>query len=181
MTVPSTTPNLQLQNHVTPEHPLSLLQSGQLLVLAPHSRGGMIIQKLHFAEIAGPGCAIGGIFDLACTKVHLLGDVQVAAALTKSQRTQAFRRRLSYSRQQQSLVTEASSLKRAVLMLRQLVKWVGLEEVGKIPSDLVAQLAATAPSTIEAAHRYLQQYYLHKSGSANQPTETPTSTTIANF
>ncbi|MEM8604287.1 MAG: hypothetical protein AAGF24_10680 [Cyanobacteria bacterium P01_H01_bin.121] len=180
MTIPSTAANLQLQNHVTPERPISLLQSGQLLVIAAYSRGGMIIQKQHFAEIAGPGCAIGGVFDLACTKVHLLGDVQVAAPNMKAERVEAFRMRLNYSRKQQALVTEPSSLKRSVLMLRQLIKWVGIEEVGKIPSDLVAQLAATVPSTIVTAQRYLQQCHLNQPHSVQQSAAMLTPIKLAN-
>jgi hypothetical protein len=145
----------QLQASIVPEKPLSLLRSGQLLAIASHCTGGMIIQKHHYADLVGPGAAIGGMFDVSCTAVYLLGSVQVCPPGSLDERIDAFQVRTMYISKVQNIVLEPSPLKRAVLLLYRLCHWITPREAQKIPHDLIARIAGVLPRTIAQAWQYL--------------------------
>lgn len=133
--------------------PVSLLQSGQFLFLAPDCQGGLILQKPHYADFVGPGGAIGSSFDTNCTAIYVIGVVNFRVPDTAEERQQAYQQRMAYSTQLMEIAAELTPLRRAFAMLKQLQQWVGVTETQKIPTDLIAHLAGVLPKTAAIARQ----------------------------
>ncbi len=156
--------------------PLQLLTSGQLLALAPDCQGWLLIQKPYFAELVGPGAAVGGSFDVRCTYVYVIGKVRFQAPTTPAERRQAYQQRIHYIERLQEIAAEPSPLRRACSMVHQLYEWCGMDEVNRIPSELIALLIGVLPSTVIKAQskppespRSIQQRQRQQPGTG-QPT-----------
>ena len=80
-----------------PCHQLKLrLQQGELLVINPRRKNGLIIYKTYHAEFAGPGAIIGGQFDLDVSRLLAVGvvdNVKFEAAQGRLSRRRARSRR----------------------------------------------------------------------------------------
>jgi hypothetical protein len=131
--------------------PLDLFKSGQLLVLKPNCRGGLIIQKPFYADFVGPGAAVGGSFDIQSTSVYVMGEVEFYAPTTYEERQQAFQTRIAYIQKLQEVLSVSSSIHRACLIIHQLSLWLGVSHVRRIPFELVAQLGGVLPKSVEIA------------------------------
>lgn len=129
--------------------PLSFFKSGQFLALTPDCQGGIILQKQFYTDFVGSGAVVGSSLDVNCLSIYVIGAVEFHASTIYEQRQQAFQKRMDYSQQLQEITQEYAPHQRAFLILQQLSKWVGLEEVQKIPNELVAQMAGLFPETIE--------------------------------
>jgi hypothetical protein len=145
--------------------PLDLFKSGQLLVLKPNCRGGLIIQKAFYADFVGPGAAVGGSFDIQCTSVYVIGEVEFDVPATYEQRQQAFQTRIAYIQKLEEILSVSSSIHRAGLMIRQLSLWLGVSHVRRIPLELIAQLGGVLPKTASVAWQRLS------TRPASRPTE----------
>ena len=135
--------------------PLDLFKSGQLLVLKPNCRGGLIIQKPFYADFVGPGAAVGGSFDIQCTSVYVIGEVEFDVPATYEERQQAFQSRIAYIQKLEEILSVSSSIHRACLMIRQLSLWLGVSHVRRIPLELIAQLGGVLPKTVSVAWQRL--------------------------
>ncbi len=145
--------------------PLQTLQSGQLLQISPQCRGGLILRNAHFAEFVGPGAAVGCSFDIRVTQVFPIGEVQLVHPEQIATKQQAYQRRHSYMRKQQELIAEPSALKRAHNIYGFLCKHYGTKAVADISNELLANLAAVLPSTIQS----LRTLYAERSQSTCNP------------
>lgn len=140
--------------------PLQLFGSGQLLCLSSDCQTGLILQQPHYADFVGSGGAVGGIFDTQSVSVYTLGDVQFLVPATYQERQQAYRNRLSYMNSLHKITFVRSPIHRAYLLVRQLSIWLGVEEAAAIPYDLMGQLVAVLPATIQIGwQQYLQDHY----------------------
>lgn len=129
--------------------PIQLLKSGQLLAIAADCQGGLILQKPFYAEFVGPGAAVGGSFDIQSTSAYVLGNVQFLELTTFTERQQAFQKRIvCIENFQETILPEQSPLRRAFLVVDQLHQWFGIDEVKRIPNELMAQLVGVLPGTI---------------------------------
>jgi len=135
--------------------PVSMLGSGQFLAIKPRCRGGLIIQKSFYADLLGPGSAVGSYFDIKCTLIYPLGDVQFCAPEKLHVRRKAVQQRLACVRRMQDIVLMPSSLQRAQQVIQLLNRWVGPEETQKVPEELMAQLVGVLPKTIALAREQL--------------------------
>ncbi len=130
--------------------PLQTLQSGQLLQVSPQCRGGLILRNAHYAEFVGPGAAIGCSFDVRVNHVFPIGEVQLVYPELMTTKQQAYQRRRDYIRKQQTLIAEPSALKRAHNIYGFLCKLYGAQIVASIPAELLANLAAVLPGTVQS-------------------------------
>ncbi|HEY9649268.1 MAG TPA: hypothetical protein V6C95_01295 [Coleofasciculaceae cyanobacterium] len=135
--------------------PIDLLKSGQLLALKPNCQGGLIIQKPFYADFVGPGSAVGSSFDVTCTSVYAIGQVEFYAPTSYAERQQAFQTRMAYSQALTKILLEDSPLHRAFCIINQLSHWLGADKTQKIPPELIAHLAGLLPKTVAIA---LQHY-----------------------
>lgn len=133
--------------------PLNLLKSGQLLMVKPDCRGALIIQKRFYADFVGPGAAVGSSFDVDCTSVYVIGEVEFYAPTTYTERQQAFQKRREYCETLQSMVMIPTPLDRAATILHQLSLWLDVSVISEIPSGLIAQLAGVLTKTVTIIRR----------------------------
>ncbi len=131
--------------------PVSLFQSGQLLAIPPNCRGGLILQRSFYADLIGPGSAVGGYFDVKCKSVYLLGNLQFYVPTTYEDRRLAVHKRINCIKKQQSIVLVPSAIERAERIIDLLCRWLGKAEAQKIPHDLLSQLAGVLPKTTTQA------------------------------
>ncbi len=129
--------------------PVSFLQEGKLLFLAPEYQGGLILQKPFYTDFVGPGAAIGSSFDRCCTAIYPLGVVNFRIPTAANERQQAFRNRIRYSDRLAEIASIQPVSRRAALIVAQLCEWVGVEEAQKIPLALIAQMAGVSTKTIQ--------------------------------
>ncbi|MCS6812806.1 MAG: hypothetical protein NZ772_04440 [Cyanobacteria bacterium] len=141
---------------VQSELPVSLFHSGQLLAIHPKSRGGLILQRSFYADLIGPGSAVGGYFDVTCKSVYLLGDLKFYVPETYEERRQSVQKRISCIKKQQSIVLVPTAIERAEMIIDLLCRWLGRAEAQNIPHELMSQLAGVLPKTTSLAwQRYL--------------------------
>jgi hypothetical protein len=142
-------------SHSCSRLPLDLFKSGQLLVLKSNCRGGLIIQKPFHADFVGPGAAVGGSFDIQCTSVYIVGEVEFDVPASYEERQQAFQTRIAYIQKLEEILSVSSSIHRACLMIQQLSLWLGVSHVRKIPLELIAQLGGVLPKSVSVAWQRL--------------------------
>lgn len=131
--------------------PLELLKDGQLLSLSHDSPTGLILQKPYYAEYVGPGAAIGGMFDLQCVTIHLLGNVKLTVPETLDERQNAFQKRMEDIEKMQLICEIDLPIDRAIAILDTLSKQFPQEEIQMIANDVLAKLVGVLPSTIVTA------------------------------
>jgi hypothetical protein len=137
--------------------PVELLKSGQILAVTDSPMSGIILQKPYFAEFVGPGAAVGGMFDLECVTIHTLGATELTTPASKEERQTAFARRMEDIQNMQNMCQEAP-LRRAINLLEMLCGQYGLEEIRKVPNDVLAKIVGVLPGTIAMA--WQSQYNL---------------------
>ncbi|MBW4518965.1 MAG: hypothetical protein KME16_04590 [Scytolyngbya sp. HA4215-MV1] len=133
--------------------PIDSLKSGQVLRLAPHCPGGLIIQKPFFADFAGPGAAVGSSFDIECKAVYAIGKIQLLPARSFDERQHSYQKRIEYTQSLTEIASTLSPLHRAHLIVNQLCQWLGIEEARKVPIELIAQMVGVLPRTVILAWR----------------------------
>jgi hypothetical protein len=134
---------------------LDLFKSGQWLALKPECRGGLIVQKSFYADFVGPGAAVGGSFDVNCTSVYVLGEVEFYAPTTYEERQYAFQKRVTYIEKLSAILSVRAPVHRACLTIRQLCLWVGVSQTRSIPLELIAQLGGLLPHSVALGWRQL--------------------------
>jgi hypothetical protein len=154
----TTEPANKLAQPATSALPVSLFQSGQLLAIPQNCRGGLILQRSFYADLIGPGSAVGGYFDVKCKSVYLLGNLQFYVPTTYEDRRLAVHKRINCIKRQQSIVLVPLAIERAERIIDLLCRWLGKAEAQKVPHELLSQLAGVLPKTItQAWQRYSEQ------------------------
>ena len=132
---------------------LTQFNSGQLLVIDGDRQGGIIICKRHHAEFAGPGAAIGGIFDIECCRVIPIGDLNLVYPETYEHRQQAYAIRQQWIRLTQEVTNNPVPLERGVEILTLLEEHFDHESVSYIPDECLAMLVGVLPKTIKMSRK----------------------------
>lgn len=140
--------SLHLQVVVNPAKILPQLNSGRLLMLDSHRRGGLIICKRHHAELAGPGAAVGGVCDIDCGRVISFGDVSIVSPQSYEHRQKAFVMRQKWFRFTQKAMENAVPLQRSHAILFLIEKYFGTRAVDELPDEILAQLVGVLPKSI---------------------------------
>lgn len=137
---------------------LSQLKSGQLLRVDPNRQGGLILCKAHHAEFAGPGAAVGGMFDLDCVRTIAVGDVALIYPASHQERQQAYRQRQEWFNSIQQPLMELVPLHRAQKILHLFAQSFDGKTVANLPSEALAMLVGVFPHTIAMAKQSLKQH-----------------------
>lgn len=136
---------------IQPNAVLSQLQSGQIFIVQGERGSGLIICHRHHAEIAGPGSAIGGVFDLDCQRVVPFGAPSLIYSDDRAVRRQAYTTRQRWLTITQKIVGLPVPLKRAQGILHTLGRCTNPETVDRLPNDVLAQLVGVLPETVAMA------------------------------
>ena len=127
---------------------LRQLHERQLLVVNTRRRNGLILYKRYHAEFAGPGSAVGGLFDLDCLRVLPVGNLSLVSAETADERQRAYLIRRQWVRLTREITHNPVPLQRAQKILNQFEGFFDTETISKLPDDAFALLVGVLPNTI---------------------------------
>ena len=130
---------------------LNQLNSDQLWVVNSRRRNGIIIYKKFHAEFAGPGAAVGGLFDKTCQKVIPLGNLSLVPSTSHEDQQKALRIRLQWIRLTQNFTDKPVPLERAQMILEQFKNYFDQQIVDHVPDEAFALLVGVFPFTIRTA------------------------------
>lgn len=127
---------------------LQQLHEQQLLIVNTRRRNGLILYKRFHAEFAGPGSAVGGLFDLDCLYVLPVGNLSLVSAESADDRQRAYLIRRQWVRLTREITDNPVPLQRAQKILNQFEGFFDTETIAKLPDDAFALLVGVLPNTI---------------------------------
>lgn len=140
---------------------LRQLHNKQLLIVNRHARNGLILYKRYHAEFAGPGAAVGGIFDGDCQKVLPVGNLSLISPESAEDRRQAYLIRRQWVRLTLQITQDNPvPLQRAQKILNQFEGFFDFEKIAKIPDEAFALLVGVLPHTIGKVRHSTDRYSL---------------------
>jgi hypothetical protein len=127
------------------------LQSGQVWVVNSRRRNGLIICKRFHTEFAGPGAAVGSVFDRDLQTVIPIGDFSLTMPKSLEERHNAYLIRRQWIRLMQQFTNTPIALQRAQMLLRQFENYFDAETVAQLPDEALALMVGVLPYTITMA------------------------------
>lgn len=132
---------------------LSRIKGGQLLLVNSRRRNGLILYKSYYAEFAGPGAVVGGVFDKDCQKVIAVGDLSLIPPESHEERQKAYLIRRQWIRLTQQFTDQSVPLQRAQMILTQFENYFDAGTIASIPDEAFALLVGVLPQTVRRARR----------------------------
>ncbi|MBE9095276.1 hypothetical protein [Tychonema sp. LEGE 07203] len=142
-----------MTEYTNPSEILAQINSGQLLMVDSRRRNGLILIKRFHAEFAGPGAAVGGVFDIDSGGAIPVGDFCLVCPQSPEERQKAFGIRRHWVRLTEQLTAKPAALERAQMILTQFEQYFDAEIVAQIPDEALALLVGVFPQTIRAARQ----------------------------
>lgn len=127
---------------------LKQLLDKQLLVVNSRRRNGIILYKRFHAEFAGPGSAVGGMFDWDCQKVLLVGNFSLVYPESTDERQRAYALRRQWIRLTKQITDNPVPIQRAQMILNQFEHYFDPDTITKLPDEAFALLVGVLPHTI---------------------------------
>jgi hypothetical protein len=132
---------------------LQCIQSGRLWMVNNRRRNGLILCKSFYAEFAGPGSAVGGVFDQDCQWVIPVGDLSLIQPNSHEERHQAYLIRRQWIRLTQQFTDQSVPLQRAQMILNQFENYFDQDTIARIPDEAFALLVGVLPYSVRMARR----------------------------
>ncbi len=136
---------------------LSQLKSGDLLVVDSRKRSGLIIFKPFHAEFAGPGAAIGSVFDQDCVSVLPVGDFSAVPLATLEDRQKAYLIRRQWIRLVQQITDNPDANERIRMLLNQFNNYFDWATVAQISDEAFALMVGVLPQTVKTVRASLTE------------------------
>ena len=155
---------------------LNQLQSGQLHRVYGKSGNAIIICHRHHAELAGPGAAVGGVFDVNCSRVIPVGKISIVYPDSHKERQKAYALRQRWILFTQQAMETWVPLQRANNLLTLLHTYFAPEIIDQLPDEVLAQLVGVLPKTIGMVRQSLK-FQLGTTPQDSQPGQTCSLTT----
>lgn len=127
---------------------LASMQKQELLVVNSRRRNGLIIYKTYHAEFAGPGAAVGGIFDLDCQKVLPVGNLSLLKAESDEERQKAYKIRRMWIQLTKQITDRPYPSERAQKIINQFEGFFDANTMAQIPDEAFALLVGIFPQTV---------------------------------
>ena len=124
------------------------LQQGELLIINPRRKNGLILYKTYHAEFAGPGAIIGGQFDLDVSQLLAVGNLSLVIPSNSQARKQAYKMRRQWVKLTKQIIDNPQPTERAQVILNQFEHWFDIETVAELPDEAFALLVGVLPQTI---------------------------------
>ncbi len=124
------------------------LQQGELLIVNPRRKNGLIIYKTYHAEFAGPGAIVGGQFDLDVSKLLAVGNLSLVIPSNSQARKQAYKMRRQWVKLTKQIIDNPIPTERAQVILNQFEHWFDVATVADLPDEAFALLVGVLPQTI---------------------------------
>jgi hypothetical protein len=136
---------------------LSQLKSGDLFVVDSRKRSGLIIFKPFHAEFAGPGAAIGSVFDQDCVGVLPVGDFSAVPLETLEDRQKAYLIRRQWIRLVQQITDNPDADERVRMLLNQFNNYFDWTTVGQISDEAFALMVGVLPQTVTTVRGRIEE------------------------
>lgn len=144
---------VQIIDCTNPDDLLRYIQEGRVLAVNKRKRNGLILYKQFHAEFAGPGAAVGGVFDADCQKVIPVGNLSLVAPETHEERQEAYLIRRQWIRLTQQFTDTSEAIQRAKKILNQFETYFDAPTIARIPDESFALMVGVMPSTVRLARR----------------------------
>ncbi len=144
---------VQIIDCTNPDDLLRYIQEGRLLAVNKRKRNGLVLYKQFHAEFAGPGAAVGGVFDADCRKVIPVGNLSLVAPETHEERQEAYLIRRQWIRLTQQFTDTSEAIQRAKKILNQFETYFDAATIARIPDESFALMVGVMPSTVRRARR----------------------------
>ncbi len=126
------------------------LKSGQLLMVDSRKRSGLILLKPFHAEFAGPGAAVGGLFDGECQSAIPVGNLSLIEPAGSDDRQKAYLIRRQWIRLTQQITDNPEPVARVQMILNQFENYFELSTVHGLPDEIFALLVGVLPQTVRS-------------------------------
>lgn len=130
---------------------LAQLQSGELLIVNPQRKNGLIICYSFHAEFAGPGAIVGGNFDQDVIKIIPVGHLSLTKPQNREERNKAYLIRRQWIKLTLHITDNPVALERGQVILNQFQHWFDRETTTQVPDWAFAMLVGVMPETIKQA------------------------------
>lgn len=141
--------------HLSSQELVTKLRNGELLVVNPHDKNGLIIYKSYYAEFAGPGAAVGGIFDLNVIEVLQVGDISLIYPQESKEKLSAYGIRREWIRLIKQITDQPSPSDRAQQIINQFQFWFEPQIAIDLPDEAFARLVGVFPQTVRKIRHLL--------------------------
>lgn len=132
---------------------VKMLHSGQVLVVNSRRRNGLIIYKNFHAEFAGPGAAVGSIYDRDCILALPVGNLSLLSPESHEERQKAYLIRRQWIRLLKQITEKPVPQQRVQKILEQFEQYFDAETVAQLPDEAFALLVGVLPQTVSAVRR----------------------------
>ena len=116
-------------------------------------KNGLILYKRYYAEFAGPGAAVGGIYDQDCEWALPVGNLSLLCPETHDQRQKAYLIRRQWIRLTRGITENKVSQQRAQRILEQFEYYFDTDTVAQLPDEAFALLVGVLPQTVRVLRR----------------------------
>lgn len=121
-----------------------------------HKRGGLIIFKPFHAEFAGPGAAIGGVFDQDCVAALPVGDFAAIVPNSTTDRQKAYLIRRQWIRLIQQITDNPDAVDRVRALVNQFNNYFDWLTVSQLPDEAFALMVGVLPQTVNQVRMNLE-------------------------
>ncbi|AUT00841.1 hypothetical protein CLI64_10780 [Nostoc sp. CENA543] len=133
---------------------LTLLHSGQVLIVNSRRRNGLILIKRYHAEFAGPGAAVGGEYDADCQMVIPIGNLSLLTPESYEERQKAYLIRRQWIRLIKQITEHTLPQQRVQKILDQFEQYFPQDAVANLPDEVFALLVGVLPQTVGMVRRW---------------------------
>ncbi|MBE7381697.1 MAG: hypothetical protein F6J95_009845 [Leptolyngbya sp. SIO1E4] len=134
---------------------LDQINDGKLWIVNSRRRNGIVVYKKFHAEFAGPGAAVGGVLDTACTQITALGNLSLVEPRSYEEQQKAIRIRLQWVRLTQNFTDKPVPLERAQMILEQFKTYFDQSILDSVPDEAFSLLVGVFPHTVRQARHNL--------------------------
>ncbi|WP_009634333.1 hypothetical protein [Synechocystis sp. PCC 7509] len=137
---------------------VKMLHSGQLLEVNSRRRNGLILYKGFHAEFAGPGAAVGNIYDFDCKLALPVGNLSLLSPNSHEDRQKAYLIRRQWIRLMKQITEKPIPQQRVQKILEQFEQYFDAETVAQLPDEAFALLVGVLPQTVSAVRRSYRSF-----------------------
>ena len=128
---------------------LAQLRNGNLLLVNPRRKNGLILFKKYYAEFAGPGAVVGSSFDLDVEQVLPVGNLALLKPQTAKEKVNAYLIRRQWIRLTKQITDNPVPMERAQIILNQFEHWFDAQTAAQLPDEAFALLIGVLPQTVK--------------------------------
>ena len=133
------------------------LQKGELLVINPRRKNGLILLKKYHGEFAGPGAVVGSCFDLDVVRVIPVGKLSLISLQNSEERQKAYLIRRQWIRLIKQITDNPLPLERAQMIINQFEHWFDPQTTNQLTDEAFALLIGVLPQTIKKARNAVER------------------------